>query len=64
MRDIINNLSNGFEKVELTNAEYAKVFNKTMNIDEAKNTFYQFIENQCVSKAYEKIRTILIKNKE
>ena len=59
MRDIINNLSNGFEKVELTNANFASVFNKPMNIDEAKNAFNQFIETQCAGKEREKIRIIL-----
>lgn len=59
MRDIINNLSNGFEKVELTNADFASVFNKPMNIDEAKNAFNQFIETQCAGKERGKIRIIL-----
>lgn len=59
MRDIINNLSNGFEKVELTNADFASVFNKPMNIDEAKNAFNQFIESQCAGKERGKIRIIL-----
>ena len=47
------------EKVELTNADFAKKFNKPMNIDEAKNAFNQFIENQCAGKERGKIRIIL-----
>ena len=62
MRDIINNLSNGFEKIELTNADFASVFNKPMNVDEAKNAFSQFIDNQCAGKERDKIRIILSGN--
>lgn len=59
MRDIINNLSNGFEKIELANADFAAVFSKPMNVDEAKNAFNQFIESKCAGKEREKIRIIL-----
>lgn len=59
LRDIINNLSNGFEKIELANADFAAVFSKPMNVDEAKNAFNQFIESKCAGKEREKIRIIL-----
>ena len=59
MRDIINTLSNGFEKIELTASDFASVFNKPMNVEEAKNAFNQFIENQCAGKERGKIRIIL-----
>ena len=62
MRDIINNLSNGFEKIELSNADFASVFNKPMNIEEAKNAFSQFIDKQCSGKERDKIRIILSGN--
>ena len=59
MRDIINNLSNGFEKVELTNADFASVFAKPMGVEEAKQAFDQFIDSQCAGKERGKIRIIL-----
>ena len=59
LRDIINTLSNGFEKIELTAADMASVFNKPMGVDEAKAAFDQFIENQCAGKERGKIRVIL-----
>ena len=58
LRDIINTLSNGFEKVELTAVDMANVFNKPMGLDEAKTVFEQFIENQCAGKERSKIRII------
>lgn len=59
MRDIINNLSNGFEKIELTASDFASVFSKPMNVEETKNAFNQFIENKCAGKERGKIRIIL-----
>ncbi|MBO7485543.1 MAG: hypothetical protein J6T84_05730 [Spirochaetaceae bacterium] len=59
MRDIINNLSNGFEKVELTNADFASIFSKPMGVEEAKQAFDNYIENQCAGKDRNKIRIIL-----
>ena len=59
MRDIINNLSNGFEKIELTKADFASVFNKPMGVDEAEKAFNQFIECKSAGKARDKIRIIL-----
>ena len=59
MRDIINNLSDGFEKIELSNADFASVFNKPMNVEEAKEAFNNFIETQCSGKERNKIRIIL-----
>ena len=59
MRDIINNLSNGFEKVELTNADFASIFSKPMGVEEAKQAFDKYIEGQCAGKDRNKIRIIL-----
>ena len=59
MRDIINAISNGFEKIELTNADFASVFSKPMGVEEAKAAFEQYIENQCAGKERSKIRIIL-----
>lgn len=59
IRDIVNNLSNGFEKVELTSSDFAAVFSKPMGIDEAKLAFEHYIENQCAGKERGKIRIIL-----
>lgn len=59
MRDIINNLSNGFEKVELTNADFASIFSKPMGVEEAKHAFEYYIEKQCAGKDRNKIRIIL-----
>lgn len=59
MRDIVNNLSNGFEKIELTSSDFASVFSKPMGVEEAKQAFDQFIESQCAGKEREKIRIIL-----
>ena len=59
LRDVINTLSNGFEKIELTAADMASVFNKPMGVDETKAAFEKFIENQCAGKEREKIRIIL-----
>lgn len=59
LRDVINTLSNGFEKIELTAADMASVFSKPMGVDEAKTAFDSFIENQCAGKERGKIRIIL-----
>lgn len=59
MRDLVNNLSNGFEKIELTISDFASVFSKPMNVDEAKQAFDQYIENRCAGKERSKIRIIL-----
>lgn len=59
IRDIVNTLSNGFEKIELTNADFAGVFSKPMGVDEAKAAFEQYIEAQCAGKERSKIRIIL-----
>jgi hypothetical protein len=59
IRDIINNISSGFEKVELSSTDFAKIFCKPMNIDEAKEAFEKFLEQQCKGKEINKIRIIL-----
>lgn len=59
MRDIVNNLSTGFEKIELTTQDFTSIFSKPMNVDEAKQAFDTFIENQCAGKERNKIRIIL-----
>ena len=59
IRDIINSISNGFEKVELSSNDFAKIFCKPMNIDEAKAAFEKYLEEQCQGKEADKIRIIL-----
>lgn len=59
MRDIINNISNGFEKIELTNDDFSTIFSKPMGIEQAKAAFDKFIEEQCAGKERNKIRIIL-----
>lgn len=59
MRDIVNNLSNGFEKIELTASDFVSIFSKPMCVEEVKQAFDQFIEKQCAGKECGKIRIIL-----
>ena len=59
MRDIVNSLSNGFERIELSNSDFANVFSKPMGVEEAKQAFEQYIEQQCAGKERGKIRIIL-----
>lgn len=59
LRDIINTLSRGFEKIELTASDLASVFSKPMDMDEAKSAFEQFIERACAGKERGKVRIIL-----
>ena len=59
MRDIVNNLSNGFEKIELTASDFASIFSKPMCVEEAKQAFDQFIESQCAGIERGKIRIFL-----
>ena len=59
LRDIINAISNGFEKIELTNDDFASIFSKPMGVDEAKVAFEQFVERECAGKERNKVRIIL-----
>lgn len=59
MRDIVNALNAGFEKIELTCADFAKVFSKPMGVDEAKTAFENYIESKCEGRERGKIRIIL-----
>ena len=59
IRDVINELSKGFDKVELSSTDFATVFNKPLTVDEAKKAFEEYLEKQCSGKERGKIRIIL-----
>lgn len=59
IRDVINELSKGFDKVELNNNDFADVFSKPLTVDEAKKAFEDYLEKRCSGKERSKIRIIL-----
>lgn len=58
LRDVINLISGGFEKIELTADKFSALFSKPMGVEEAKAAFEKLLDNQCAGKNYEKARII------
>lgn len=58
LRDAINAVVVGFEKVELTANEISSLFSKPLGAEEAKKAFEEMLDRQCTGKEYEKVRII------
>jgi hypothetical protein len=59
LRDTINELVKGFDKVELNADDFASVFARPLTIEEAKEQFTQYLDEKCAGKEHDKVRIIL-----
>lgn len=57
--ELLDNLSGGYEKVELTADELGKCINRPMTIDEATSVIEIFINKKCAGKDRSKVRIVL-----
>lgn len=57
--ELLDNLSGGYEKVELTADEIAKCINRPMTIDEATGVIEMFINKKCAGKDRSRVRIVL-----
>jgi hypothetical protein len=63
LRRLLSDLSKGFEKVELSPADFSKIFNKPMTIEEARESFDRFLANASAGKERVKVRIVFTEGK-
>lgn len=59
IRKLIDELSKGFDRIEISIAGFKEVFNKPLKPEEAVDTFDKYIESLCKGKERSKVRIIV-----